>query len=201
MCCNSSQKAVLALRRHRMLICVHTCCARTIHVVQTIPKLLWELGSTKPATSHIALGLLHSALCFAPAGSALSAALDGLQPQLCPLYCSLLAPRSAKGGSKAGGDGAKPGKVVVPGPLARMPAHTQVTRTHCLAPDMQHRQRTTAAHLMGVGWCPWGVASSLPRLECMLGIQVPCCSFIVLQNMFACSLLRTSSAAVIPHVS
>ena len=114
-----------------------------MHVVQAIPRLLWELGSSKPATSHMALGLLHSALCFAPAGSALSATLDGLQPQLCPLYCSLLAPGAVKGSTKEGRDGAKPGKVVVPGPLAQLPAQTQVTSTHCLALGMHYQQHTS----------------------------------------------------------
>ncbi len=95
-------------------------------MVQAIPRLLWELGSTKPATSHMALGLLQSALRFAPEGSALSDVLDGLQPQLCPLYCSLLAPKPPKGVSKGAGPVAKAGKVVVPGPLAQLPTTTQV---------------------------------------------------------------------------
>ncbi|DBA93897.1 TPA: hypothetical protein ACH3X3_013936 [Trebouxia sp. C0006] len=96
-----------------------------IEWLQAIPRLLWELGSTKPATSHMALGLLHSALRFAPEGSALSDVLDGLQPQLCPLYCSLLAPKPPKGVSKGAGAVAKAGKVVVPGPLAQLPTATQ----------------------------------------------------------------------------
>jgi len=95
--------------------------------------LLWELGSSRPATSHMALGLLHSALRFAPEGSALSSMLDGLQPQLCPLYCSLLAPKAAKGTNKGARDGAKPGKVVVPGPLAQLPADSQVNTALCTA--------------------------------------------------------------------
>lgn len=94
--------------------------------MQAIPRLLWELGSTKPATSHMALGLLHSALRFTPEESALSDVLDGLQPQLCPLYCSLLAPKPRKGVSKGPGAVAKAGKVVVPGPLAQLPTTTQV---------------------------------------------------------------------------
>ncbi|DBA90449.1 TPA: hypothetical protein ACH3X1_003716 [Trebouxia sp. C0004] len=96
-----------------------------IEWLQAIPRLLWELGSTKPATSHMALGLLHSALLFAPEGSALSDVLDGLQLQLCPLYCSLLAPKPLKGVSKGAGAVAKAGKVVLPGPLAQLPATTQ----------------------------------------------------------------------------
>ncbi|KAL0042692.1 hypothetical protein WJX79_007939 [Trebouxia sp. C0005] len=96
-----------------------------IEWLQAIPRLLWDLGSTKPATSHMALGLLHSALRFAPEGSALSDVLDGLQPQLCPLYCSLLAPKPLKGGSKGAGAVVKAGKVVVPGPLAQLPTNTQ----------------------------------------------------------------------------
>ena len=102
-------------------------------MVQAIPRLLWELGSTKPATSHMALGLLHSALRFAPEGSALSDVLDGLQPQLCPLYCSLLAPKPPKGVSKGAGAVAKAGKVVVPGPLAQLPTATQVKHCHSTA--------------------------------------------------------------------
>ena len=102
-------------------------------MVQAIPRLLWELGSTKPATSHMALGLLHSALRFAPEGSALSDVLDGLQPQLCPLYCSLLAPKPPKGVSKGAGAVAKAGKVVVPGPLAQLPTATQVKHCHSMA--------------------------------------------------------------------
>ena len=77
----------------------------------------------------MALGLLHSALRFAPEGSALSDVLDGLQPQLCPLYCSLLAPKPPKGVSKGAGAVAKAGKVVVPGPLAQLPTATQVKNT------------------------------------------------------------------------
>ncbi len=98
-----------------------------MQMTQALPRLLWELGSTKPATSHMALGLLHSALRFGPEGSALSDVLDGLQPQLCPLYCSLLAPKPLKGASKGAGAVAKAGKMVVPGPLAQLPTTTQVT--------------------------------------------------------------------------
>ena len=88
--------------------------------------LLWELGSSKPATSHMALQLLHTALRFAPVGSALSSVLDGMQPQLCPFYCCLLATKASKGGSKATREGTKAGKMMMPGPLAQLPSVSQV---------------------------------------------------------------------------
>lgn len=94
--------------------------------MQAIPKLLWDLGSAKPAVTHTALALLHTALRFAPEGFALSSALDGMQPQLCPFYCSLMAPKGSKGAAQAGKDGVRALKVVVPGPLAQLPTDSQV---------------------------------------------------------------------------
>ena len=76
--------------------------------------------------SHTALALLHTALTFAPEGSALSSALDRLQPQLCPFYCSLLAPKAGKSTPRAAKDGGRALKVVVPGPLTQLPADSQV---------------------------------------------------------------------------
>lgn len=94
--------------------------------MQAIPKLLWDLGSAKPAVTHTALALLHTALRLAPVGSALSSALDSMQPQLCPFYCSLLAPKGSKGAAQAGKNGVRALKIVVPGPLAQLPTDAQV---------------------------------------------------------------------------
>ena len=107
--------------------CISTHCI----AVQAIPKLLWDLGSAKPAMTHTALALLHAALRFAPVGSALSSALDSLQPQLCPFYCSLLTPKSSKSAPQVAKDGAKASKIVVPGPLAQLPADSQVGFSRC----------------------------------------------------------------------
>lgn len=96
------------------------------NVLQAIPKLLWDLGSVKPAMTHTALALLHTALRFAPADSSLAFILDSLQPQLCPFYCSLLAPKGGKSTAQAAKDGGRASKVVVPGPLAQLPAGSQV---------------------------------------------------------------------------
>ena len=76
--------------------------------------------------THTALALLHTALRFASEGSALSSALDSLQPQLCPFYCSLLVPKGSKSTAQAAKDGSRASKVVVPGPLAQLPAGSQV---------------------------------------------------------------------------
>ena len=59
-------------------------------------------------------------------GSATADAVDALQPQLCPLFCSLLAPKGTKKAVQAGATGGKASKVVVPGPLAQLPAASQV---------------------------------------------------------------------------
>lgn len=95
--------------------------------LQAVPKLLWQLGTTKPATSKVALHMLHSVLKVAPAGSALSAVLDKLQLQLCPLWGSLLdrkvSLRDQKGASQSP---AAAEKDFVNGPLAQLPEDTQV---------------------------------------------------------------------------
>lgn len=90
-------------------------------LLQAIPKLLWELGSSKPATSKTALSILHDVLRVVPPGSALSAALDKLQLQLSPLWGSLL---DQKGVKKSPSSPAQ--KAFVAGPLAQLPEDCQV---------------------------------------------------------------------------
>lgn len=96
-------------------------------LLQAVPKLLWQLGTTRPATSKVALHMLHSVLKVAPAGSALSAALDKLQLQLCLLWGSLLdqkaSPQDQKGSLQSPA-AAEKGFVV--GPLAQLTEVTQV---------------------------------------------------------------------------
>ena len=100
--------------------------------MQAVPKLLWELGSAKPATSKTALCLLHDVLRVAPPGSALSAALNELQLQMCPLWGSLLDLKGPKRGP------APADKVFVAGPLAQLPADCQVScSSSCLLAVMQ----------------------------------------------------------------
>jgi len=86
--------------------------------LQGIPKLLWELGDSAPATSEAALRLLLDAGRTATPGGALAAALSGLQPQLAPLLGALLPLR--RGGASAA-------PRFTAGPLARLPARCQVT--------------------------------------------------------------------------
>ena len=115
--------------------------------VQAIPKLLWDLGSVKPAVTHTALALLHTALRFAPEGSALSSALNSMQPQLCPFYCSLLAPKGSKGAAPVGKDGVRALKVVVPGPLAQLPTDSQVRLSHFSHRTVVSASRQSTLHM------------------------------------------------------
>ena len=55
-----------------------------------LPRFLFELASSNPAASGAALRLLLGAARSAPAGSALAAALQEVQPQLAPLWAVLL---------------------------------------------------------------------------------------------------------------
>ena len=63
----------------------------------------------------------------------MSGVLDGLQAQLCPLYCSLLATKSGKWVSKGPTHYAAPEKVLMPGPVAQLPVKSQVSHTQIAA--------------------------------------------------------------------
>ncbi|PRW33261.1 Testis-expressed sequence 10 [Chlorella sorokiniana] len=84
-----------------------------------LPRHLFELGSSNPAASQGALRLLLGAARCAPAGSALAAALQDLQPQLAPLFVVLLAPPPGKQAAAAAGP-----RVHV-GPLGSLPGNVQ----------------------------------------------------------------------------
>lgn len=124
---------------------------------QPLPRLLWELGGSAPATSLVALRMLHDAGRFARPGGPIAKALQALQPQLAPLYASVLPAKPSKkalpkkmlpkqanghapakqapgmGGARpAEGDGGQKGPMrLLPGPLAQLPAECQVLPT-CL---------------------------------------------------------------------
>ena len=150
------------------MCCCHQCCCYIL--VQAIPKLLWDLGPAKPATTHTALALLHTALRFAPVGSALSSALDSLQPQLCPLYCSILAPKSSKSPARAAKNGTKAAKVVVPGPLAQLPVDSQVGCFQRLSPAGRQ-----------CSWCCfWCSGTSIADL--LTDACVPACAAVLSSN-------------------
>jgi hypothetical protein len=84
-----------------------------------LPRFLFELSSSSPAVTLAALQLLLGAARSAPPGGSLAAALQGLQPQLAPLFAVLLPP---VGGQQAAAEGAR----VHVGPLAGLPTAVQV---------------------------------------------------------------------------
>lgn len=85
-----------------------------------LPRFLFELGSTAPASTQAALQLLLGAARCTPVGSPLAAALQEVQPQLAPLFAVLLP------AGKAGAAGPR----VRMGPLAALPPALQVRRGH-----------------------------------------------------------------------
>ncbi|KAK9808862.1 hypothetical protein WJX72_005380 [[Myrmecia] bisecta] len=108
--------------------------------VEAMPRLLWELGSSRPESSRLALRLLLDAGRYASPNGAISQTLTSLQPQLAPFFCSLLpvaaaaaaSKKAQKGGSKGQQSGTLPAKaggkadkVFTPGPLAKLPADCQ----------------------------------------------------------------------------
>lgn len=106
----------------------------------TLPRLLWELGASAPASSSLALSMLHDAARFCPSAPSatttststqpqqpaaavtpLQAALQELQPQLAPLWAVQLP------GKKRKHDKAGPAPPqIVPGPIPQLPSALQV---------------------------------------------------------------------------
>lgn len=86
----------------------------------SLPRLLWELRSSSPPTSHqVLLLLLRSARAASPGGD-LASAVFSLQPSLLPFFCLSLAPKTQGGG-----------EVRKLGPFVSLPEGTQ-----CLAVDL-----------------------------------------------------------------
>ena len=108
-------------------------------MVQPLPRLLWELGSSQPATSLTALRMLHNAGRYARSDGPISATLQDLQIQMTPLYLSAMPAKVSAGKAKTGtqkeerrlASGEQAHARLVPGPLARLPHDCQVTALSC----------------------------------------------------------------------
>ena len=87
--------------------------------MQALPKLLWELGSSRPEASRLALRSLFYAARFARCDGPIHASCKQLQPSLAVFYCALL-PAAA---------GASTSRLL--SPLAKLPVHCQVCHSSC----------------------------------------------------------------------
>ena len=95
--------------------------------MQALPKLLWELGSSRPEASRLALRTLVDAARFARCYGPIHASCKQLQPSLAVFYCALL-PAAA---------GASSGRLL--SPLAKLPVHCQVCHCILLAAKTRYR--------------------------------------------------------------
>jgi hypothetical protein len=103
------------------------------------PKLLWQLGTSKPRISQMLLQLLFEASRLTPPGSLIQQQLTQLQPQLAAVLATLLPPPAAPQPPTAA-------LQVMLGPLAGLPAACQV-----LAVDtITHQQQLTPPLLKAV---------------------------------------------------
>ena len=98
------------------------------HALQELPKLLYYLGASSPGTSATALRMLHNAGRFCRPGDPVAAALDGLQPEMVPLFCRPGMPAKGLGAKAKGAAGGKDaGKLST---FAQLPASCQVGLVH-----------------------------------------------------------------------
>jgi len=64
--------------------------------LQSVPRLLWQLGAAQPATTALALRMMLDCARLAPVGSPVSDLLVQLQPTLQPFFCAAVAKKGAK---------------------------------------------------------------------------------------------------------
>jgi hypothetical protein len=112
------------------------------------PKLLWELGTTKPKISALLLQLLYEASRLSAPGSHIAHQLLQLQPQLAALLATPLPSPTAAAGSKGGGSKSSAAAAaaaaaqqpvgVMVGPLAGLPLSCQLLAfdTLCQQPQL-----------------------------------------------------------------